>query len=294
MKIRYFNYLFNHEGEDVVTSLLSLFKDFTRPLKSDEFRHIEISEQPYYLISSDKADNLFYLVTMSANDSQKYFNKKSLDLSDLHDRLLENELLGSITYICLSEQQPYLSVLSTLGSPRYHHLELFVNGMVEKLGKSSSFSNFNLVEMCEEVSKEKLETMELVVDAGFTLDKDSSKFDAVMDAFGLGKENSEEVGQFRVFIDRAPKTTLKGCLRTLINKSESHEISNLTARCKADPFQGALSELALDASNALSENIYKRERMTIEEQIATKLEENQDAIRLNNEFLRIYNLERFR
>lgn len=286
MKIRYFNYLFNNSNGSVYTSLLDLFNKFTNPLTTEAYRFIEIADQPYYLIRCDKADNLFYLVTMSHNISQKYINKKNLDLCDLHDRMLDDELLGSITYICLDKGKPYLSVLSTLGSPRYHHLEIFVNLMVQQLGLSDKLSNFQLVEMCEVVSKQKLESMEYVVDAGFSLDKNSALFSTMQDMLNLDNDCSEEIGRFRVIIDRAPQKTLRGCLKKLIYSSESHDISSLSARCKPDPIHGALSELALDASNALSESVTHRKKMTLEEQMATKFEANSEAVRLNDEFLK--------
>lgn len=288
MKLRYFNYLFNQDGKNIAPSLLNLFNEYTSKSNKGPIKAIEIAEQPYYLISSEEADGLFYLVSINSNSSQRYINKKSFNVCELHERLEEDELLGSLTYIYIDKSSPCVSILSTLGSPRYGCLETFVNCMMESLDNAEGLENFQLVEMCEIVNKTKLRNLEMVVDAGFTLHKDSSKFDTMCNAFNLDSNSAKEVGSFRVIIEREPKTTLKGCLKNLL---DNNDITELTARGKDDLLKGALTELALDASKSLSENINRRVNMTLDQQIATKFEENKNVARLTKSFIKLHDVE---
>ena len=228
--------------------------------------------------------NLYYFITANNSDFIKSIDTENLNITDIEDRLLENETLGSYAYIYISDTQPVIAFLSGFGAPKIDSFSEFTNALFSKIAPNNS-AQISFYPLSKMTTREHIDSLELVASAGFIIDRNSSMFNTAKELFGDDSED-DSIGEFRVTVSRKDGATLSDFTQKLIAKAtgENTQISKLNVRGKVNPIAGVMAEYILDMNQQLTDDIPNLVSRSIQELVAEKAPVNSDVINASSSF----------
>jgi len=185
MKLTYYKYFLEYQGNRYQNSILNMLQNFTSITSADVRNSFFAPAGDNLFLFRVRNSNIFLFVITKDDEIIKTISSNTLSHEDIYGKLSENERLGFASYIFVSSN--YYGIASTFFGPKNSYWTNFVNSLLKRLGINNvAFSSepFPIV-----ASRQDVLNYGFKGQTYFQVNSDSPIYNQVLGLFGV--ENCE-------------------------------------------------------------------------------------------------------
>ena len=282
MKLRYFGYVVRNNKEQKefiynINKIIDAYCQSNNVLLKNSFVY---NKENVYLLKIPDHKNLYFLIKTHNNEIINQINKKTFAVSNIKDKLSDDEKIGFSSYVYFSERNNVFAIANSINSPRVDVLCEYVNVLFSKVG----LGDYEVEASSLTKNAKKKDLLEMEVINSIYVDVDASKgLGAVIKDY-LFSNGTQGIGNFKIVVESTTgnmKDAFSGLISNFTNEDgvlenmSENGLQKIGAKAKQDALRGQLLDYWLDNESGLSDPINPKAKVkTIMEQIEKKYDDN--------------------